>query len=85
MSISNYHVTTATANDDKAKAITTIRVLKAVAQAIHDAGSIPAGHLYAMLMTKGCTMEGFDLIVGYLTGTTLVENRGDLLVWVGER
>lgn len=67
-----------------AAALTAIR---AVAECIREAGSIPAGHLYAALMTKGCTLQTFERIVGMLTsndhGAAVVEKRGDLLVWVG--
>lgn len=62
-----------------------IEMFAAVSQAIQAAGEIPAGHLYAALMTYGCTLENFNSIIRILSQSTppLVIRRGDLLVWNG--
>ena len=65
-----------------------LMALKAIADAIRDAGEIPAGTLYAALMPHGCSLRSFKSIVGVLTddrhGTPLVIRRGDLLAWNGD-
>ena len=58
-------MTTATRQlSDSAKALAAIIV---VADCIQEAGEIPAGHLYALLMGHGCTLATFESIVGLLT------------------
>ena len=53
-----------------------------VAEAIRQAGEIPEGTLYAVLMGR-VSFEGFQRLVGILVGSGLVENRAHLLRWVG--
>jgi hypothetical protein len=57
-------------------------VVFAVTEAIREAGSIPAGTLYAVLLGK-VDIHGFEKLVSIVTGSGLVEKRGDLLCWVG--
>jgi hypothetical protein len=57
-------------------------VIVAVTEAIREAKEIPAGTLYAVLMGK-VDIQGFEKIVSIVTGSGLVEKRGDLLRWVG--
>jgi hypothetical protein len=59
-----------------------LNTVLAVTEAIREAGEIPSGTLYAVLMGK-VDMQGFDKIVSIVTGSSLVEKRGDLLRWVG--
>lgn len=70
--------TTATKQELKAG----LSVVLAVAEAIREAGEFPAGTLYAVL-TGRVDIQGFDKIVSIITGSGLVEKRGDLLRWVG--
>ena len=56
-------------------------IIRTVADAIREAGSIPSGHLYAMLMTYGCSLSQYESIIGILVESGRVEKRGDLLVW----
>ena len=58
------------------------RVLIAVTQAIHEAGEIPSGHLYAMLSGR-MSLQTYESMIRTLLGTGLVEKHGDLLRWVG--
>ena len=59
-----------------------IRVVKAVAEAIREAGRIPSGHLYALLC--GVTdLAGYEQIIGILVNAGLVRKAGHELVWVG--
>lgn len=59
-----------------------LNVVLAVTEAIREAGEIPAGTLYAVLMGN-VDIAGFARIVSIVTGSGLVEKRGDLLRWVG--
>lgn len=61
-----------------------LNVVFAVTEAIREAHEIPAGTLYAVLMGR-VDIHGFDKIVSIVTGSGLVEKRGDLLRWLGER
>jgi len=64
----------------KEQAAAAIRVVQAVAEAIREAGEIPAGHLYALMMNV-TDLAGFDRIVGLLIDAGVVLKKGDLLVW----
>jgi hypothetical protein len=60
-----------------------LAVAKAVAEAIRELGSVPAGHLYAVLMAR-MSLETFEKIVGALVGAGLVRRDGShLLTWTG--
>ncbi len=56
----------------------------ATLEVIRKAGSIPAGHLYAQLMTvPGMSEENFNKLVACLERTRLVTHKSHLLTWVG--
>lgn len=59
-----------------------LNIVLAVTEAIREAKEIPAGTLYAVLCGK-VDIQGFEKIVSIITGSGLVEKRGDLLRWVG--
>lgn len=59
-----------------------LSIVLAVTEAIREAGEIPAGTLYAVLLGQ-VDLQGFEKIVSIVTGSGLVEKRGDLLRWVG--
>lgn len=65
----------------------TLAAVKLVADLIKEAGEIPAGHLYALLMPHGCSLQTFEYIIGMFTSDKhakpLVTRRGDLLIWNG--
>jgi len=67
-----------TTMDDQKKILALVR---AMADAIKDAGEIPAGTLYAALMTHGCTMEQYNGLESILLRAGLVTKAGDLLRW----
>ena len=78
--------TTATAHSTDARR--TLAAIKLVADCIREAGEIPSGHLYALLMGHGCTLAQYESIIGILTASTddtpaLVGLRGHLLTWQG--
>jgi len=62
-----------------------LKALMLVADAIKEAGQIPAGRMYAALMTHGCTLDAFESMISLLTRgeSAIVERRGDLLIWKG--
>ena len=59
------------------------KALRAIARAIIDTvaetGTLgaPGGHLYAALMTQGCTFNQFDQIMTGLVRAEYLEKRGD--------
>jgi hypothetical protein len=60
-----------------------LRIIQAIAEAIREAGKIPSGHLYAVLMEKGITIEQYENIIGLLKRTGLVKESASVLIWVG--
>ncbi len=59
-----------------------VLVIKAVADAIRDLGSIPSGHLYAQLMGH-MSLDQYQQIIGILTRTGLIVESGHVLTWKG--
>ncbi len=60
-----------------------ILVIKTIAEAIEEAGQIPSGHLYALLMPYGCTLEKFNFVIDILVDSGKVKKQYDLLIWIG--
>ena len=60
-----------------------LRTIRIVADAIRDAGTIPAGIVYAALSHQGISLPGSDSIVAILSREGLVKRTGDCLVWIG--
>lgn len=58
-----------------------VQVIKAIADAIRELGSVPSGHLYAQLMGK-MSLECYERIIGILKNTGLVNENNHLLIWV---
>jgi hypothetical protein len=58
-----------------------IQILKAVYETIVEAGPMgaPAGHLYAALMTTGCTLDQYQQIETLLISTGKVRKSGHVL------
>ena len=56
-------------------------IAKIVQEAVAEAGvaGIPAGSLYAMLMTWGCTLSQFDALIGGMVQLGMLERSGDIL------
>ena len=60
-----------------------LNVIRAVADAIKEAGQIPSGHLYAAMMGF-VDLCAFEKIISLLKRSHLVEEQpGNLLVWKG--
>jgi hypothetical protein len=68
----------------KPDAATVVKALLAVADAVVDivkAGGklgTPGGTLYAALMTHGCTLEQFEMLMSVLVSSGRLEKRGQL-------
>lgn len=61
-----------------------LNVIRVVADAIRDLGEVPSGHLYARLM-EFMTLEQYSMIVGTLKRVGLIEEKHNLLRWIGEK
>ena len=59
-----------------------LQVLVALAEAIRELRSVPAGHLYAHTMSH-LDLPSFDAAIGQLVRAGLVEWDGHLLIWKG--
>lgn len=58
------------------------QVLGILAEAIKDLGSIPNGHLYAMVMSK-LSFESYTGCISILKRQNLISESHHLLTWVG--
>lgn len=74
-----YPMTTKTEAKAKADALT---ILMATAEAVREAGRIPSGTLYAILMGR-VDFEGYTRMIDILEGAGLIEKRSHELVWTG--
>lgn len=62
--------------------ITKAKIFITVAmEALRDAKEIPAGHLYAALMTQGCTLDQYNMIEKTLVNYFGIGKQGFLLKW----
>ena len=57
-----------------------LEVIKAIAEAIREAKSIPSGTLYAVLMGK-LSLEQYEKIISILINAGLVTESGHVLTW----
>ena len=58
-----------------------MQIIKAVAEAIRDLGSVPSGHLYARLMGQ-LTLSQYNQIIDTLKKAKLVREDNHLLTWI---
>jgi len=62
-----------------------VKVIAAMAEAIRDLGTVPAGILYAHVCGT-LTIESFENVIGILKGAGLVEEKASHeLRWIGPR
>lgn len=60
-----------------------LRLILAVSETIREAGEIPSGHLYAMLLDR-LTLNAYDAMIAILIRGKLVEqDRSHMLRWIG--
>lgn len=64
----------------------TLTLVQITAEAIREAGKegIPAGHLYAALMSKGCGLNTHVRIVRTLINAGLIQKKMNLLTWIAD-
>ena len=56
-----------------------LKITEALIQAVNDTpNGIPAGTLYAGLMTTGCTLQQFDQLMGMIVASGRIRKQGDL-------
>lgn len=60
----------------------TVETIRAIADCIRDAGSIPSGNLYALVMGH-LSLSQFQSIIGILERSGLVRQSGHVLHWAG--
>lgn len=60
-----------------------IAALELIADAVRDAGSLPAGELYAVLIARGCSKTLFDQLIEILIECETITKHGDRLQWKG--
>ncbi|HKT90114.1 MAG TPA: hypothetical protein VJQ59_16835 [Candidatus Sulfotelmatobacter sp.] len=62
-----------------------LALMLTVTETIREAGAsgVPCGHLYAVLMAQGCSLEQYQMIERTALNTKLVEKRSDCLYWIG--
>jgi hypothetical protein len=66
----------------KSQAAAAVTAVAALAEAIHQLGTIPSGHLYAQVMSY-LTIEAYNRIIEILKGADLVAEENHVLRWVG--
>ena len=64
------------------KAKSAITIIQAVGQAIKEAGAIPSGHLYSILMQHGCSLQSYTLLIDTFKKAGKVKEVGNLLYWI---
>ena len=64
----------------KEQVVAGIQVVKALADAIKELGSVPSGHLYASVMGR-LSLSQYEQCIGILTRAGIVRKSGDLLIW----
>ena len=62
-----------------------LMTVHAIAEAIRGLGEVPAGHLYAQVMSR-MSLESFEAIIGVLIGAGLVKRGSShMLTWIGPK
>lgn len=59
------------------------KVVAAVGEVIHDLGTVPSGHLYAILLLSGVTLSSYYACLTLLRRARFIEESGHVLTWVG--
>ena len=72
---------TAQGEMNKIKASVVVEILRGVAETIREAKRVPAGTIYATLMTQGCTMQQYEQIERTLLGAGIVRKENHELIW----
>lgn len=62
-----------------------LELVRVVSETIRELGSIPSGHLYAMLMPHGMDIQTYDALIDLLKRSELVVEKYHELHWVGDK
>lgn len=65
----------------KAKAKIITEIIKGIADVLKE-GPTPAGHLYAVLMATGITLQMFEEIINAFKSAGKVKDKNNLLYWI---
>lgn len=60
-----------------------VQIMKAVAEAIREAGSIPSGHLYAQLMGK-MSLGSYEKMIDAMRRMGVIKVEDHLITYVGK-
>jgi len=66
---------------EKEQTETALKIVKSVADAIKELGSIPSGHLYARLMAF-LTLDQYNQIIGFLKRAELIKEEHHEITWI---
>jgi hypothetical protein len=58
-----------------------LEIVLAVGNTVRELGSVPAGAVYAAIMSHGVSLEGFNSIVNTLVKAGAIRREGNLLVY----
>lgn len=58
-----------------------LKIIRAVADAIKEAGRIPSGHLYAFLIGQGWQLDDYQKLIGLLKRSGLIREEYHELIW----
>lgn len=77
---------TITSKEDKLKQDIrrSMMLVVAIGNAIQEAGSIPSGHLYAMLCGK-LDINTYNTAIAILIKSKVVKSENHLLIWIGPK
>ena len=59
-----------------------LRMIAVVAESIREAGRVPSGTLYALVMGR-MSLEAYEKMIQILKNAGLVEERAHELIWIG--
>ena len=68
----------------RAQLTAAIELARVACEAVRTApsGTLPSGHLYALLMPSGISLETYQSMLGLLVRSGVVRLEGDLVRWV---
>jgi hypothetical protein len=61
-----------------------VEIVRAIADALRELGSVPAGHFYAQVC-QHLTLSQYERVIDTLKGAGLVAESGHVLTWTGRQ
>lgn len=59
-----------------------INLVKLIGDTIEQAGSIPSGHLYAILLEFGCSLQVYDQLIQAFKDTRKIREENNVIYWI---